>query len=271
VTTSGLAVGDILDDAGDLVSAIALPWAGLLWLSALPLRLGQAHFAARVAELGDEAHAYGDHLQGLAVAVGVALLVSLWGRAVYVRACVLRLRMLEPGGLAPLRLRPAAFATYVYVALAIEAAFFATCISFVAAPAFVLVAGLAAATLPLVEKPGLLGPFRLISENARHAVPLVGLLMAFGAAFLLAAVNLFLLFRVGLWLADGVMGFDLVRWGGLLGLRNIRFLFVVVAGAWLVVEPWWLAAMVIYVHRRRSRASGEDLRLWFGRLRSAQR
>jgi hypothetical protein len=270
VSTSDLSVGDILDDAGDLVSAIALPWAGLLWLSAVPLRLGQAHFAARLVELGDEAHAYGDHLQGLAVAVGLAFLLSLWGRAVYVRACVLRLRTLEPGGMAPLRLRPGAFAAYVYVALAIEAAFYATCASVVAVPALVLVAGLAAATVPLVERPGLVRPFRLITGNARHAVPLVGLLMAFGAAFVLAAANLFLLFRAGLWLGDGVLGFDLTRWGALLGPLNPRFGFVVAAGAWLAVEPWWLAALVVYVHRLRSRASGEDLRLWFGRLRSAQ-
>jgi hypothetical protein len=270
VTRSDLAVGGILDDAAELVSSIAAPWAGLLWLSALPLRLGQAHFAARVVELGDEAHVYGDHLQGLAVVVGVAFLVSLWGRAVFVRACVLRLRTLEPGGLAPLRLRPGAFATYVYAALAVEAAFYATCASVVAVPAFVLVAGLAAATLPLLEKPGLVRPFRLIAANARRAVPLVGLLFTFLAAFLLAAANLFLLFRFGLWLADGMVGLELTRWDGLLGIRNPRFLFVLLAGAWLIVEPWWLAALVVYVHRLRSRASGEDLRLWFGRLRSAE-
>jgi hypothetical protein len=267
VTRSDLAVGGILDDAAELVSSIAAPWAGLLWLSALPLRLGQAHFAARVVELGDDAHAYGDHLQALAVAVGVAFLVSLWGRAVFVRACVLRLRTLEPGGLAPLRLRPGAFATYVYAALAVEAAFYATCASVVAVPAFVLVAGLAAATLPLVERPGLVRPFCLIGSSARRAV---GLLLAFGAAFLLAAANLFLLFRLGLWLADGMMGLELTRWDGLLGFRNPRFVFVLFAGAWLIVEPWWLAALVVYVHRLRSRASGEDLRLWFGRLRSAE-
>jgi hypothetical protein len=269
VTRSDLAVGGLLDDAAELVSATAAPWAGLLWLSALPLRLAQAHFAARLVELGDEAHAYGDHLRGLAVMVGVAFLVSLWGRAVFVRACVLRLRTLEPSGLDPLRLPPAGFATYVYAALAVEAAFYATCASVIAMPALALVAGLAAATLPLVEKPGLLQPFRLISSSARRAVPLVRLVFAFGAAFLLAAVNLFVLFRLGLWLAGGMMGFELTRWDGLLGLQNPRFVFVVFAGAWLIVEPWWLAALVVYVHRLRSRASGEDLRLWFGRLRSA--
>jgi hypothetical protein len=250
---------------------VLLPWAGVLWLTSIPLRLGQAHFAARVRELGDEAHAYGDHLQGLALLVAAAFLLSLWGRAVFVRACVSRLRTLEPGGLAPLRLRPGPFVTYVYAALAIEAASLATCASGVALPALTLVAGLAAATFPLIEKPGLLRPFGLIATSARQAGPLVGLLLAFGAAFLLVAANLFFLFRAGLWMADGVVGLDLTRWDALLGPGNRRFVFVLLAGAWLVIEPWWLGALVVYVHRLRSRASGEDLRLWFGRLREAER
>jgi hypothetical protein len=270
VSASGPAVGDVLDDAGDLVSAVVAPWAGLLWLSGVPLRLAQAHFAARILELGDEAHAYGNYLDALAVAVGLALLVSLWGRAVYVRACVLRLRTLEPGGLEPLRLPPQTFLTYVYAALAIEAAFYATLATVVTVPALVVVAGLAAATAPLIERPGLVRPFRLITSSAHQAGPLVGLLLAFVVAFLLAAVNLFILCRLGLWLADGVLGFNLTRWGALLGHRNPRFILVVLAGAWLLIEPWWLAALVVYVHRLRSRASGEDLRLWFGRIRSAQ-
>jgi hypothetical protein len=159
--------------------------------------------------------------------------------------------------------------TYVYVALVVEAAYYVTCLSVVAIPALTLVAGLAAATLPLLEGPGLVRPFRLIAANARHASPLVGLLLAFGAAFVLATVNLALLFRLGLWLAEGIMGLDLTRWQALLGPGNRRFLLVLVAGGWLVVEPWWLAALVVYVHKTRARASGEDLRLWFDRLRRA--
>lgn len=270
MTRSDLAVGEILDDAGDLIAAVLVPWAGVLWLSAIPLRLAQAHFAARVAGLGEEAREYGDHLQVLAVSVGVAFLVSLWGRAVFVRACVLRLRTLESSGGAPLRLRPGPFAAYVYAALAIEAAFYATCVSAVAVPALVLVAGLAAATLPLLEGPGLLRPFGLIAASSRRVGPLVGLVVIFGAAWLLAIANLFVAFQIGLWLADGVVGLDLPRWQGLLGFRNLRFVFVLVTGAWLFVEPWWLAALVIYVHRLRSQASGEDLKLWFSRLRSAE-
>ena len=270
MTRSDLAVGEILDDAGDLVAAVLAPWAAVLWLSAIPLRLAQAHFAGRVAGLGEEAHAYGDHLQVLAVGVGAALLLSLWGRAVFVRACVLRLRTLESSGAAPLRLRLGPFAAYVYAALAIEALFYATCVSAVTVPVLVLVAGLAAATLPLLEGPGLLRPFRHIAASSRRMGPLTGLLAVFGAAWLLAMANLYVAFQAGLWLADGVIGLDLPRWQGLLSAGNLRFFFMLVTGGWLLVEPWWLAALVIYVHRLRSQASGEDLKLWFNRLRSAE-
>ncbi len=140
----------------------------------------------------------------------------------------------------------------------------------VAVPAFVLLAGLAAATLPLLEGPGLLRPFGLIAASSRRVAPLAGLVAVFGAAWLLAMANLFVAFQVGLWLADGVLGLDLPRWQGLLGPRTLRFVFVLVTGAWLLVEPWWLAALVIYVHRLRSQASGEDLKLWFRRLRSVE-
>ena len=98
----------------------------------------------------------------------------------------------------------------------------------------------------------------------------MALVAVFAAALLLAAVNLFVAFRIGLWMADGLVGLDLTRWQGLLGPQNLRFTLVLLAGGWVFVEPWWLAALVIYVHRVRSRASGEDLRLWFRRLRSAE-
>lgn len=270
MTRPDLAVGELLDDAGDLVFAVLAPWVGILWLSSIPLRLAQAHFAARLSELGEEAHSYGDHFQLLALVVGAAFLLSLWGRAVFVRACVLRLRTLEPGGAEPLRLRPGPFAAYVYAALTIEALFYLSCISVIAVPAFILVAGLAAAVLPLIEKPGLVQPFRLIFQSAGRVGPLVSLLAVFGAAFVLALVNLAVAFQAGLWLADGVIGLDLPRWQGLLGLSNVRFVFGLVAGAGLIVEPWWLATLVLYVHRLRAGASGEDLRLWFHRLKEAE-
>ncbi len=70
--------------------------------------------------------------------------------------------------------------------------------------------------------------------------------------------------------AGGMANLDAARWSGLLSPKNPRFLFVLVAGGGLAVEPHWLAALVVYVQRLQSRGSGEDLRLWFERLRSAE-
>lgn len=262
-------IAEVLDDASELVAAVASPWAGLLWLTAVPLRLAQAHFAARLAELGTEARAYGDHLHGLAVAATLALLLSLWGRAVFARACSQRLRSLETPGKEALRLPAAALASYACAALAIEAAFWATALAVVTVPALALVAGLAAVTSPRLDGPGLLRPFALVAQGAGRVGPLLGLLAVFGVAFLLAALNLFVLVQVGLWLAGGVASFDVARWQGVLGVSNPRLLLVVAAGAWLLVEPWWLASLAVHVHKQRSRATGEDLRLWFERLRRA--
>jgi hypothetical protein len=96
------------------------------------------------------------------------------------------------------------------------------------------------------------------------------MLLIFAAAFSLAAVNLYFVFQIGLWLAGGFADLDTARWLGLLSPRNPRFLCVLLAGGCLAVEPHWLASLVVYVHESQSRGSGEDLRLWFERLRRAE-
>jgi hypothetical protein len=269
VTRARLPLGEILDDAGETVAAVAFPWAGVLWLTAIPLRLAQAHFAARLFELGKGAPSYGDHLRHLALLVSLTLLVSLAGRAVFVRACGLRLRGIETRG-GEWRVPAAGFASYVYAALAIEAAFYATWVAVVTVPFLILVAGLAAATFPLVDRPGLTRPFAVIAAHATRVGPLLGLLAVFAVAALLAAANLYVVFALGRWAAGAFTGFDATRWEGLLALSNRRFLFVLLAGGALAVEPWWLASLVVYVHKLQSRSSGEDLRLWFERLRGAE-
>jgi hypothetical protein len=262
-------VGEVLDDTCEVLSELAAPWMGLFWLTAIPLRLGQAHLAARVSELGEEVGQYGRYLSGLALMVLLLFLLSLWGRAVFVRACLLRLRSRADPGALPLRLPLAGSLGYLYAALFLEACFFATCASGIAIPFLALVSGLAAATFSEIERPGLLRPFGAIASQGKEALPLLGLLLVFGAAFLLAALNLYFAFEVGLWLCGGVVGLDTARWQGLLSWHNARFIFMVLAGGWLAVEPYWLGSLVVYVHKRKSRTSGEDLRLWFDRLRSA--
>ncbi|HVQ31894.1 MAG TPA: hypothetical protein VMV21_20015 [Vicinamibacteria bacterium] len=265
-----LSVGEIVDDAGDLASAVALPWIGLLWLTAIPLRLGQAHFVARLVELGPEAREYGDDLGALAFGIAVLFLLSLWGRAVFVRSCALRLRGLAATGRAPLHLPPGPFLSYVYVALLIELVFLVTSFTLVMVPFCALVAGLAAAIFPQGEPVGLVRPVVRVARQGSQALPLTGLVAVFASALVLAAVNLYFVFQLGLWLAGGVAGADTTRWAGLLAGSNPRFLLVVLAGASVVVEPFWLAALVVYVHKLEARSTGEDLRLWFGRLRSGE-
>jgi hypothetical protein len=269
VTAPAPALGEILDDAGSLVARVAPRFVGLLWLTAVPLRLAQVHFAARLGELGDEAASYGDHLADLALVTTALFLLSLWGRAAFARACTRDLGAGDEAGRGRLRVPAGAFAAYAGAALAVEAAFYATALAVVTVPALALVAGLLAATSPLVERPSLLRAFSAVSASAGRAGPLVGLVLVFGAAFLLAALNLLVLVGAGLWLAGGVAGFEVARWQGVLGAANPRFLLVAAAGGWLLVEPWWLAALVVYVHSLRARSTGEDLRLWFERLRSA--
>lgn len=264
---STLSLPEVLDDAFAVVVRVASPFVGVLWLTALPLRLLQIHLASRIFDLGAEAGQYGAHLLDLATLTGLAFLLSLWGRAVFVRATGLALRSLESPGWEALRIAPAAGLSYVYAALVAEVLFFALGWTLVGLPLFVLLAGLAAATFPLNQRPGLLGPLR---EIARHGTPLLvllGLLFVFGVALLIAALNLYFVFRLGLWLAGGVPGLDLTPWRGLLDLSSSHFRWVLLLGASLAVEPYWLAALVVHVHKVRSRESGEDLRLWFARLR----
>jgi hypothetical protein len=267
VKRSSLSLPEVLDDAFAVAVRVASPWMGVLWLTALPVRLLQIHFATRVSDLGAEASQYGAHLLDLASLTGLAFLLSLWGRAVFVRATGLALRCLESPGWEALRLAPAAGLSYVYAALVLEVLFFALGWTLLGLPLFILLAGLAAATFPLNDRPSLLRPLR---EIARHTTPLLvllGLLFVFGVALLIAALNLYFVFRLGLWLAGGVPGLDLTPWSGLLDLSSSRFRWVLLAGATLAVEPYWLAALVVHVHKVRSRESGEDLRLAFARLR----
>jgi hypothetical protein len=265
-----LGLGEILDDASELVTSVAAPFLGVLWLTSLPLRLGQAHFAAQLLELGAEARQYGDHLRQLAFFLALALLPWLWGRAVFVRACGLRLRSLRDPGASVFRLPLAGFLSYVYASLLIEIAFYATCFTGVMAPMFVLLAGLAAATFPKMERASLFRPLGLILRQGAQALPLAGILLVFTAAFVLAAANLYLVFELGLWLAEGVAGVDTTRFHGLVTPANPRMTCLLLAGASLLVEPYWLAGLVVYVHKLESRKSGEDLRLWFERLRSTE-
>lgn len=267
VTVSG-----VLDEAVELVCRGVPGWAGLLALTALPLRFLEAHLANRMMQLGDEAPGYLNHLTAISWLATLALPLALWGRAVFVRACTLALAGGPGGGRTPwrqvLRLSPAGFISYVYAALVYELLFFAVGWTLVALPALALLTGLAAATSPLRERPGFLASPMLALQHARPFAPLLGLTFLLGLGVAVAFVNLSALFWLLLWLADGTLGLDLSWWSATLGWNNRHFTLLTLAGAITLVEPFWLAALVSALRRARAQQTGEDLAAWFAKLRS---
>ena len=268
--SEGLSVADVLDDAGDLSTLVAAPWIGVLWLTALPLRLVQAEFASRLVALGSSASRYGDLILALAALSTAALVLSTAGRAVFARACLLAIRTGAPAGREALAVGWTPLLTHLLLALVAEALFYALCFTVVLVPLTIALSALAAAVAPLAERPGLLPPLRAVAAPFARTGTLVGLQLVFAVAFVIAFANVAMAFYAGLWLAGAVPGIDLAAWAHRLSLASPRSLALVAAGACLAVEPFWVAAHVALMHRLRARESGEDLRAWFERLRAAE-
>ncbi len=264
-----LSVTEVLDDAEDVVSRVMSPWGGVLWLSALPLRLLQAHVLDRLAMLGVEATQYGNYLRWLALLATGALLVWLTGRVVFVRACTLSLRSGSSVGAEAMRIGSGPTLNALYMGLLIEVVFLASAAAVVTLPVLALLGGLAAASTPLQRQPGLVAPWRILATTLTHGRALLALTLLFGVAFVLAFVNLYFLYQLGLWLAGGVPGFEPAPWQTLLDLHNRSFRWLVGAGAVLMLEPFWLATLVVFVQKSRAQHSGEDLRIAWERLRAA--
>jgi hypothetical protein len=117
---------------------------------------------------------------------------------------------------------------------------------------------------------GVIAPLRALGEVARPMAILV-LGAGFTVALPLAFANLHLAAQAGLWLAGGVAGFDLTRWHALLDLGQPLYDLQLAAGATLLLEPFWIAAMTVAALQTRARRSGEDLRQWFGELATRER
>lgn len=263
-------------------------WAAALALASLPLRLLEVHFANRLLELGAQAGGHLQHLVSISWLVTLALLPALLARAVYARACALALQ--SGARVAPsqaLHLPAAGLAGYLYAAMTWDLLYQLAGWMIVTLPPLALGAGLAVATAPLVRDadgladaagppgagaaPARPGPLASLGRALRGAPPpaaCAGLVVTFGAALVVAFLNLFALVRVGLWLAGGISGLDLGAWSLALGLGNRHFLLLLAAVAVAIVEPFWLAALVVGVRAARARESGEDLAARFAELRA---
>ena len=293
-------VAAVLDDAAELVVRTVPEWAAVLALASLPLRLLEVHFANRLLQLGAHAGEHLHHLLSISWLVTIALLPALCGRAVFVRACAMALQSgtrVSPG--LALRLPGAGLAGYLYAAIVWTGLFQALGWMILPLPLLALGSGLAAATAPLTRDAGTAGdeggaggagdggrtrraggepaarpgPLASLARALRGAPPAatcVGLAVTFGVALAVAAINLYALVRLCLWLAGGVSGLDLAAWSLALDVGNRHFLLLLAAGAVALVEPFWLAALVVGVRAARARESGEDLVARFAELRAEE-
>ncbi len=269
------------DDATELVTLELPGGAGLAVLAALPLRFLEVHFLNRALELGKHAGDYGRYLLTISVAITLASALAFWGRAVLAHAVVRALTgdggdggdAGDAGGAGragdrqtfrqALKLRPGALAAGFYAFLFAQLLLLAFAFTGVGVAAAILLSGLAAATVHLQERVGPIAPLGTVFRQVRPLRVYAGLLLLAGVAFVVASLNLAALFALGLWVAQGVPGVELARWQILFSISNRHFLLLLGAGAALAVEPFWIAALAVAVHRARARQSGEDLRGWF--------
>lgn len=264
-----LSTTSVVDEAAGIVAATATPWAGVLMLCALPYRFLQALFLDQLFETGPDAAQYGNLLGATANLIVLATLLALWGRAVYARACGIAFARGRAAGSEPFRMRPASFACYVLTAAAAMLFGWVSLVTVLGFFAAVMFAGLAIGTFELNERVSLTRPFALIFRYTRHIAVPFGLAFVFLVATLIALVNLIAAFQLLTWLASALGNFDAPNWQRLFGLNNRRMWFVLVAGALVVVEPFWIAAHVIYVRKAGAEESGDDLRAWFHELKEA--
>lgn len=270
---------EILDDTHDTVRRTAAPWLGVLWLGLLPYRFLQAHFIREVAHLGGKVGEYGGFLQGIAWALFASLLPAVYVRCVYVRASLLELQSGESVGSEALRVPPTQFLTCLYLTLLTQVLLGLSVWMFFTIPLLAMAGGLACVVAARIERPGL---FRPLGETLRlmgGIRALAGLALAFTLALGAVYVNVYMAFRLGLWAMEALGGDGLARWELLLrpvhptvGILPADPLAIVIcaAGTLLIVEPFWLASLSVYVHRADQRQTGEDLRLRFRRLTGAR-
>jgi hypothetical protein len=261
-----LSTTSVLDESAEVVKLTATPWVALLIATSLPWRFLQVILIDQAWGLGGKADEYGDLLRSTAWWTLAAFLVGLWGRAVYARACRLAASRGETPGREALRLRPAALANFAFIDSLAE---LFTWLSFftVLGPLLACVlSGLGIGTMELNEEPGIRKALKLIGRYGRELKVVVALLLVFICAFAIALINLATLFAIGRWIAATTGLGNMPRWGVLLSSSNRRYVFMLIAGALLAVEPFWIAANVTVVRKAGAQESGDDLRVWFEEL-----
>ena len=109
-----LSTTSVLDEATDIVSMVASPWAAVVIATSIPYRFLQALFIDRLIEVGGDATHYGTLLGTTANLAIAAFVLALWGRAVFARACRLAASRGEPPAAEAWKVSPVALTSYIF-------------------------------------------------------------------------------------------------------------------------------------------------------------
>jgi hypothetical protein len=259
----------VLDEAADVVAVTAAPWAGLLVATSLPYRFLQALFLDQLIEAGAGASRYGNLLGATANMTVATIVVAFWGRTVYARACRLAMARGNAPGRETWRVPAPALASYVLTAAAATLIGYVSLFTLFGLIAAVMFAGVAVGTFELNERVSVFRPFAIIARYSKRVGILFALAFVFFCAMFVALLNIAAAFSIGTWLASAIGGFDAPHWPLLFSGGNRRYLLMLFAGAIAIVEPFWIAAHVIYVRKAGAEESGDDLRTWFEELRGS--
>jgi hypothetical protein len=263
-------LGELLDRAANLVARELPERTALCLLAVLPWRLLQVWWLHRLIEIAATATQHGRYLISLSLWTVAALPLAFWGRAQLARGCAIALSG-EDASLARSRfgLPWRAYLAGLYAALVAAALYPAIGWLILTLPFVTLYSGLAAASAPYQEKPGLIAPLATAGSGFGSPRLLAGLWFTAGIGVLVAVIQLFVMFQLGLAAVQTTFGLSDVWWEKTLSPDNRLFVLLLFAGAFLAVEPFWIAGLSIIVQRGRARASGDDLAGWIAELAEA--
>ncbi|MEM8962094.1 MAG: hypothetical protein AAGD38_11490 [Acidobacteriota bacterium] len=262
----GDSITTVLDEAESLVGALATgPWLAFLWCTAVPLRFLQAHFFERALSLGSDAERFATYLGELSVFIGVTFLVAAAGRAIFARACGLAHASGDLPGREALSLAPGPFANYLYVLLVLELLSLLSAVLVITLPILVMLGGLATATWERSGPPHPFRPLARLATHTRRLRVLFGINIVWFFATAVAGLNVWMLFLVLPMLANA-FGADPGPWMQRLGMTNPALPWLALGGAWLIVEPFFIASHVVFARGLESRRRGDDLKRRLGRL-----
>lgn len=100
-----------------------------------------------------------------------------------------------------------------------------------------------------------------VRETQRHAGQAAAVALARPILGVIVAINLHLLLRIGLWIADDLAGFDCAVAAMVLTTRNPAYVAALVLFAWLLLAPYFEATS--YLLHVDARARHEGLDLWY--------